>query len=38
MSYLMKRDTGTKRRLLVKAIVALHPKSIFGKVLWKGQL
>jgi hypothetical protein len=38
LSYLMMRDTVTKKRLLVKAVIGLHPKSILGKVLWRGEL
>jgi hypothetical protein len=37
IAYLMRRDTATKKRLLTKAIIGLHPKSIFGKVLWRGE-
>ncbi len=38
MAYLMRRDTATKKRLLTKAVIGLHPKSIFEKVLWRGEL
>jgi hypothetical protein len=38
IAYLMRRDTATKKRLLIKAVIGLHPKSIFGKVLWRGKL
>jgi hypothetical protein len=38
LAYLMRRDTGTKKRLLIKAVIGLHPKPIFGEVLWRGKL
>ncbi len=38
IAYLSRRDTATKKRLLIKAVIGLHPKPIFGKVLWRGKL
>lgn len=38
LCYLLERDTKTKRKLLIKAVVGLYPKPIFGRVLWRGTL
>jgi len=34
MSYLQQRNTETKRLLLQKSIIGLHPERIFAQVLW----
>lgn len=36
MKYMLERNTKTKKELLKKAIIGLHPDIVFGKVLWKG--
>jgi hypothetical protein len=36
MEYMFERNTKTKRKLLKKAMIGLHPDAIFAKVLWKG--
>lgn len=36
MAYLRQRDTQTKRALLKKAVIGLHPDALFGKILWRG--
>ncbi len=33
-TYLLERNSGTKRRLLQKAVLGLFPERIFGAVLW----
>jgi len=38
MKYLLERNTKSKRCLLRKAIIGLSPNTIFGRVLWKGDL
>lgn len=38
MKYLRERNTKSKRLLLKKAIIGLYPESIFGKVIWRGEL
>lgn len=37
MEYLQERNTNTKKLLLKKPIIGLHPKRIFGKVIWRGE-
>jgi hypothetical protein len=36
MKYMLERNTKTKKELLKKAILGLHPDIVFGKVLWEG--
>jgi hypothetical protein len=36
MKYMLERNTDTKKKLLKKAIIGLHPDAVFAKVLWKG--
>jgi hypothetical protein len=36
VTYLLERNTYTKKRLLDKAIISLFPNKIFDKVIWKG--
>jgi hypothetical protein len=37
MNYLLEKNTKTKRDLLKKAIIGLHPDAVFGMALWKGK-
>lgn len=37
LAYLLEKDTKTKKLLLEKPVISLHPEGIFAKVIWKDQ-
>lgn len=37
MNYLLEKNTKTKKLLLKKAVIGLHPKKIFGEAIWQGE-
>lgn len=38
LEYLKRQDTTTKRKLVEKAVIGLFPHTLFGKVLWTGEI